>query len=199
MYRRAWLLRKIASVIAGAILFAACWFFLGPQALGGSVSYVMTSGNSMEPKFHTGDMVLVRTAADYEVGDVVAYRSKELDSVVLHRIVARHGDTYSFKGDNNELVDNTHASAGDIVGRQWLLVPRGGKILQFLLTPRIVSILVSFLAFIFFWNTFVPVAEEEREGPFFTGVPTTVKAGAFTFHLMQPLRHAGAVDGGWSE
>ncbi len=83
------LVRKILTTIVGAGLLAAAWVFVAPQPLGGPTSMVITSGNSMEPKFHSGDMVIVREADDYDVGDVVAYRSEELNSVVLHRIIAR--------------------------------------------------------------------------------------------------------------
>ena len=39
----------------------------------------------------TGDLAVLRPADDYEVGDVVAYRSDGLDTTVMHRIVERDG------------------------------------------------------------------------------------------------------------
>ena len=64
------------------------------------------------------------------------------------------------------------ATEAEILGRQWLLIPQGGKALKFLLTPRILSIIVSVLAFIFFWNAFVPTREEADADSLFTGVPS---------------------------
>ena len=98
---------------AGVVLLLAAWLVAGPAQLGGRTTYVSTHGISMEPRFHTGDLALVRPAAGYRVGDVVAYRSTVLHSVVLHRIIARDGDRYVFKGDNNDFIDPVHpARAG---------------------------------------------------------------------------------------
>jgi hypothetical protein len=38
----------------------------------GAVGSVATHGISMEPRFHTGDLAIVRAADDYKVGDVTA-------------------------------------------------------------------------------------------------------------------------------
>lgn len=42
----------------------------------------------------------------YDVGDVVAYRNLQLDTVVLHRIVAREGERYVLQGDSNTWLDS---------------------------------------------------------------------------------------------
>ena len=42
----------------------------------------------MEPGFQTGDLAILRPAGSYAVGDVVAYRSESLDTIVMHRIVS---------------------------------------------------------------------------------------------------------------
>ena len=52
------------------------WYFFAPPALGGSTTYVFTDGVSMEPRFHTGDLVLVRSQSSYHVGEIVAYRNE---------------------------------------------------------------------------------------------------------------------------
>ena len=43
-----------------AAVLAAIWIAFAPAQLGGQVSYVLVNGTSMEPGFHTGDLVLVR-------------------------------------------------------------------------------------------------------------------------------------------
>ena len=65
---------------------AIVWWYFAPTAIGGSTRYVVTSGVSMEPRFHTGDLALVRPAGQYKVGEIVAYWSTLLHTVVLHRI-----------------------------------------------------------------------------------------------------------------
>ncbi len=39
-----------------------------PAKLGGAAGYVLVNGISMEPRFHTGDLVIVRQADRYQVG-----------------------------------------------------------------------------------------------------------------------------------
>ena len=85
----------------------------------------------MGPEFHDGDLAIVRPADRYAVGDVVAYHSRLLDTVLLHRIVDKHGNRYVFKGDNNSCTDGCdQPTQRDFVGRLWLRVPRAGGLLD---------------------------------------------------------------------
>ena len=53
---------------------------------------MVTDGISMEPLYHTGDLVVIAPASSYHVGEIVAYHG-DLDGhmVVLHRIVGGNG------------------------------------------------------------------------------------------------------------
>jgi signal peptidase I len=100
MVTRSTVPRSSAMSVAVLVVLVAGWLVLAPTRFGGSTDYVTTHGISMEPRFHTGDLAVVRPAADYRVGDVVAYHSDLLHTVVLHRIIGRDRDRYVFKGDN---------------------------------------------------------------------------------------------------
>jgi signal peptidase I len=126
---------------AVAVAFAA-WFLLAPPPLGGSTSYVMTAGTSMEPGFHTGDLVLVRKADAYQVGDVAAYESTRLKTVVLHRIVAAEDGHYVFKGDSNAWLDPERPGNGELAGKVWLHVPGAGELFEFR-SPRTIGLLAG--------------------------------------------------------
>jgi signal peptidase I len=128
------------------LLLLVAWLVAGPAALGGTTTYVTTHGISMEPRFHTGDLALVRGADEYRVGDVVAYQSAVLHSIVLHRIIARDGDRYVFKGDNNSFVDPVHPRRDELIGRLWVRVPHGGSALGWLHTPIIAALLCGGVA-----------------------------------------------------
>jgi signal peptidase I len=94
--------RRVRSLVAGAVVLAVGglgWYFFAPSQIGGSTGYVITHGISMEPLIHTGDLVLVRPADHYRVGQVVAYHSTVLHTVALHRIIAISDGHYTFKGD----------------------------------------------------------------------------------------------------
>jgi signal peptidase I len=116
---------RAGAVAVAAVLAGTAWL-LWPAGLGGRSSYVTTHGISMEPGFHTGDLAIIRPAATYATGDVVAYRSTQLDTVVMHRIVDVHDGRYTFKGDNNSWLDPERPGRDQLVGRLALRVPRGG-------------------------------------------------------------------------
>ena len=62
------------SILSNLILISgliAAWIAFAPLKAGGQASYVMVNGISMEPKYHTGDLVIVRKARTYQVGDVI--------------------------------------------------------------------------------------------------------------------------------
>jgi signal peptidase I len=135
--------RKLVSVSLGLIVLGCLWFFLAPTALGGSTSYVVTDGVSMEPHFHTGDLVMVRSQSTYHVGEIVAYHSKMFHTVVLHRIIGRDGSRYVFKGDNNNFTDFEHPAASQLMGALWLHLPGAGGTLHSLRSPALIAILVA--------------------------------------------------------
>jgi len=129
-------LTKSACLAIAVAAFGAAWFFLAPPALRGRTEYAITFGVSMEPHFHRGDLVVLRTRRSYGVGDVVAYRSHDLHRTVLHRIIRIHRGLYTFKGDNNDFVDPESPTAADLVGAEWLRIPRVGAWLADLRAPR---------------------------------------------------------------
>jgi signal peptidase I len=150
-------LRSALLTAALVVVTAVGWIYLGPSNIGGSTSYVITHGISMEPRFHTGDLAIVRPAAHYKVGDIVAYHSTLLHVTVLHRIHAIEGNTYVFKGDNNDFLDPTHPTHAQLLGKLWLQVPRGGVWLNGLHSPAGVAIAIALL------GTFVLFGVGERQ------------------------------------
>ena len=144
--------RLRSGLITGALLLTAgaFWLFLAPPKIGGQATYVVTSGISMEPSFHTGDLAIVRPAAHYRVGEVVAYHSSLLHVTVLHRIIAIREGRYFFKGDNNNFVDPTHPTRSALVGALWVHVPHGGVVLHWLHSPVTAAVLCGFVALLLF-------------------------------------------------
>jgi len=127
-------LRSGLATLALVIVAGVAWFYFAPTNIGGSTRYVVTSGVSMEPRFHTGDLAIVRPAANYRVGEIVAYWSTLLHTVVLHRIIARDGNRYVFKGDNNHFIDPVRPTRSELLGKLWLHVPHLGRVLKMLHT-----------------------------------------------------------------
>jgi signal peptidase I len=131
---------RAASISAAVALVLAAVWVLWPLALGGSTTYVSTHGTSMEPRFHTGDLGILRAADSYAVGDVVAYLSTSLDTVVMHRIVDLDGDRFVIQGDNNDFLDEDHPSQDQVLGKLFLRVPHGGKALATITHPVVLGL-----------------------------------------------------------
>jgi signal peptidase I len=117
--------------LLGAV--SALLVLLGAGAiLTGRVGYVVTDGISMEPLYHTGDLVVVAHASSYHVGEIVAYHG-DLDGhlVVLHRIVGGNATSgFDMKGDNNHSIDPIHPKASQVIGRAILHIPKVGILMK---------------------------------------------------------------------
>ncbi|HTZ06708.1 MAG TPA: signal peptidase I [Gaiellaceae bacterium] len=136
----------IAAVVGWALL-------LRPQALGGPAGYVLVSGKSMLPRYHTGDLVLVERHSSYHVGQVIAYRVPKGDPMagaqVIHRIVggdAQHG--FLVQGDNRTAPDVWRPKPADIVGAKLVRIPDAIVVLQYLRSPLTLGLLAAALVFV---------------------------------------------------
>ena len=126
--------RVLSTSAVVALVLATLWLFW-PAGLGGGTTYVSTHGTSMEPRFHTGDLAVLSPGAPYVVGDVIAYYSDNLHTIVMHRIVSADGDRVVTKGDNNDWLDEDHPRQDEILGRLFVRIPHGGQILSALRSP----------------------------------------------------------------
>ncbi|MGH3413863.1 MAG: S24/S26 family peptidase [Marmoricola sp.] len=136
-------LRRLVMLAAGVGMLAVVWALFAPTAIGGPASYVVTDGTSMLPRFHGDGLVITRARPDYHVGEIVAYHNKELHSVVMHRIVARAGDRYVFKGDNNDFRDRFHPTKSGLVGQEWVYWPGAGRYLVMLRQPPVFAVIIA--------------------------------------------------------
>jgi signal peptidase I len=129
------ILRRGVTIALGCIVLGAAWLFLAPPALGGQVSWIVVSGISMLPKFRDGDLVFLRRAASYHVGEVAAYYDPLLRAKIMHQIIAVRAGHYFFKGENNSYVDPYHPVRSEIKGLEWFMVPRLGELVLLLRKP----------------------------------------------------------------
>lgn len=190
--RRSSLLRygvSVALFVAGV----GAWAAFAPPQFGGTATYVSTYGTSMEPKLHKGDLVLVRPESDYHVGQVVAYHSNELHTVVLHRIVDRDGDRFVFKGDNNTWLDTDRPERSQLIGSIRMVLPGGGDKLQLLHSPPGMGIATAIVVV-----PFLGVRKRKGRGQepsptkSKTKVPSAPFAESFTFFARSPKGRAFA-------
>ena len=137
------LLRQGGAAAATLVALAAVWWLAAPPALGGTTTVVTVDGTSMLPHYARSDLVALRPADRYRIGDVVGYRSAMLHRVVLHRIVAIHDGHYRFKGDNNDFVDPEEPTRSELVGKTALHLPALGRATTWLHKPWLLALLAA--------------------------------------------------------
>lgn len=117
------------------LFLSLAWLVFAPGALGGQSIYLITSGISMLPDIENGDLVVLRQADTYEVGDVVAYKDPNIGAV-LHRIIDHERERFVLQGDNNDFIDPHHPDKSEIMGRLWIHLPSVGSWFAKMQQPR---------------------------------------------------------------
>ena len=75
--------------------------------------YIKTG--SMKPALPVGSIVVADPYAKAEIGDIFAYQAGE--TIIIHRIVDRNGETYTFRGDANGTNDAAQIEQSQLVGK----------------------------------------------------------------------------------
>ena len=130
--------------------------FLRPTFLGGPTGYVIVSGTSMEPTFHTGDLIITTQHSTYHRGEIIAFRVPEPNpaagALVIHRIVGTSADGgFITQGDNRDAVDSWHPRSDDIIGTRTFLVPGVGTAFGYLKGGAGLALLAGLGALIVMW------------------------------------------------
>jgi len=193
------------SIFSNLLLFAGLvviWIAFAPTTVGGQASYVMVNGISMEPSYHTGDLVIVRKAHAYQVGDVVTYRDAALGVFVIHRIISIEQGQFIIKGDNNSWLDPYHPTQEEIIGKQWIHVPKVGRAMQWLLKPVNLSLTVALFGGVIMVSLMKPSQRGKRKnnssgnfdgmlegGLYLFGFLALFFLGLSIFAFIRPLTH----------
>ena len=171
-----------AGHIGLALLIAllAAWFvFLRPVSLGGSVTYIVIRGDSMEPSYLSGDLLIVQAGPSYGRSDVIAYRvpSGEVGEgiVVVHRIAGGSAEAgFEMRGDNNSSLDPWMPRRTDVVGKAWVLIPGLGRVLVAIREPLVLAALAASLVVGFvIWRG--PAGRQPGSTPMPTGRAPTAR------------------------
>jgi signal peptidase I len=133
-------------------LLVIVWLNFAPLALGGPVTYVIITGISMEPNFHTGDLVVAHTKPYYQVNDRVVYHHRVMDRFVFHRIVGRSLDRFVLKGENNTWLDSYYPLPEDILGAYWFRLPWVGLVVRWMRQPWMMGSLSGVIGLASVWS-----------------------------------------------
>jgi signal peptidase I len=170
---RSWTRERMAAKVATALFLIAIagWVvFLRPANLGGPLTYVIVSGESMEPTLFQEDLAVVRKQSSYAPGDVIAFKVAEGEAgqgaIVIHRILEEGPDGYVMQGDNKPIPDIWTPVDDEITGKLWFHVDGAGKILAFGRSPLILALFAAALAFVLVVTVpFKPRASADTEEP----------------------------------
>lgn len=109
-------------MLAGGAI--AWWLLLAPRALGGPATFVIVSGQSMEPMLHTGDLVIARAQTEYRIGDLAVFQHRS--GHVIHRIIGGSPTGWRTQGDNKPAPDPWTIPSSSISGTFWFSIPGVG-------------------------------------------------------------------------
>ena len=140
------ILRTILLVVAGLILGLNIYSWnakslsgdVMPMPLGYGAAVVLSG--SMEPTIMTDELIIVKAADAYEVGDVVVFQTGY--SLVVHRIVAMDEETVTTRGDANN-VDDEPMAHSRIKGKVINHIPRVGAAVRLLKSPVATLLLIA--------------------------------------------------------
>lgn len=139
--------RRVTSWTLLVLLVLGWAFTLRPVALGGPATFVMVTGQSMEPTYHDGDFVVLRAQDDYATGDIVTFPVPEGEpgagALIIHRIIGGTPEAFTIQGDNNDHIDDWTPSETDVLGSEWFVIPRGGDILRQVTEPTMLAALAG--------------------------------------------------------
>lgn len=143
--------RVLGQIVAWALVAAVAWL-IWPSALGGGTSFVIVSGQSMEPTYESGDLVIARDLTAY-VGDVIVYAPQDLGGAqVVHRIIGGDAESgWQVQGDNNDFVDPFFPSGDEVRGVVLLHIPNAGSVTMWLLNPLLWGAFILAAVVIFVW------------------------------------------------
>ena len=141
--QKKWWLAFLSGILF--VITITGWILFAPPQLGGLATMVIVSGNSMEPLYHQGDLVIIRHYDLYGKGDIVAYKNLEMGRYVIHRIIGEELDRFVLQGDNNDWVDGFRPSKQEIIGKEWIHIPKFGKVISWLRRPLYISFFASLL------------------------------------------------------
>lgn len=152
---------------SGAILVLAFtgWVLFAPPQLGGQATMVIVDGSSMEPGYHQGDLIIVRSADYYQIGDIVAYKHLQMGRYVIHRIIGEELNRFILQGDNNTWTDGFKPSQAEIIGRHWIRIPKIGKVIAWLRKPVYFAFFASLLGGVLMINWYKDKSKNWKRKP----------------------------------
>lgn len=138
---------RISVLVLLAILIGVSIYSMNASMLGGNslpmpfgFGVTVVLSGSMEPELSVDDLLIVKPADAYEVGDVVVFQTQR--TAVVHRIVSINGDEIITRGDANTSDDDPITKA-NIKGKVVCAIPFVGIIINLIKTPVVTLLFIG--------------------------------------------------------
>lgn len=145
------IVRAVISIVLLVFLGLAVW----PTSKGGPLTFAIVSGESMEPGYHTGDLLIaVRKFDGYQVGDSIVYMvdDERLRGRVVHRITAElPNGNFLTRGDNKPFNDPWEVRSEWILGEVKLLIPQVYTALRIMASPIFLGTIFGLFVVLLLW------------------------------------------------
>jgi signal peptidase I len=152
-----WTTRRYLSLLGTVLIWiivAIDAWYLWPSQLGGHTSMVIVSGESMEPTYFDGDLVIARKM-EPSIGDVIIYAPEGLGgSQIVHRIIGGNAeDGWELQGDNNDFVDPFTPKGDEVKGVVLVHYSNFGRVTVLLLNPMVWAfVLLAAIVLLLWWS-----------------------------------------------
>ncbi len=146
-------LSLLGTVLIWIVVAIDAWY-LWPSQLGGHTSMVIVSGESMEPTYFDGDLVIARKM-EPSIGDVIIYAPEGLGgSQIVHRIIGGNAeDGWQLQGDNNDFVDPFEPKGDEVKGVVLVHYSNFGRVTVLLLNPMVWAfVLLAAIVLLLWWS-----------------------------------------------
>lgn len=164
--------RKIAKILGNVFigLILLCGLLVAFSLLPVKDNYKLYAvmSGSMTPKLPVGSLVVVKPKATYKIGDVITFTSgasnKDKTTHRIYAITNSEGQQqYTTKGDANNAPDEKPVSRGQILGKQFIMLPYMGYVLNYIQTPFGLVLIILVPSVIIIYEEFRKIMNEIKE------------------------------------
>ena len=99
---------------------------------GTPISFFILQGDSMQPAYQDGDLIVAEPARDVKIGDVIVFQEPCYNNIIIHRVIHQDYMGYLTKGDANSVHDSDPVLHDATQGKVWIRIPKIGRVIKFI-------------------------------------------------------------------
>lgn len=162
------MLKTIYYIFLAAVAVVVLFLIFSAVPVKGNFKSFVVLSNSMEPKVRMGSVAVVRSAAKYEVGDIITFgemsRTKTPTTHRIFEIRNENGEKiFVTKGDANNAPDQETVREREILGKVLFSVPYVGYAVARAKTPVGFLLIVIVPSVVIIYEEIKNIAEEVRK------------------------------------